>query len=284
MKWRLLLALSLLAACKATPAELAAVRCDPGVDREECGDDGMHRLVCNPANGQWTPVEVCSAPLACVESPPNLKGQRTAECAQPDLNDSSGGGTTADVDADAAGKPDGDTAVGALDGGADAGDAVDGVAVNDAKDTVADGATDGGAETTAVGTLPKQSCFAQFCPSQTAVCQKSPGCIAAIGKALACVSQCGGGQGCVSQCQSTWSGDAAAFSLAACGMLVCAGGCGDGSCSGGETPTSCPKDCKAATTGSCLGFCGKMASDCYCDPPCVKKGDCCTDFAMVCGG
>jgi hypothetical protein len=37
--------------------------------------------------------------------------------------------------------------------------------------------------------------------------------------------------------------------------------------------------------GSCVGKCGPYAPDaaCQCDPQCVKAGDCCPDYASVCG-
>ena len=268
---RYLLLFLLLTACKATPDELAAARCDPTTDHEQCDNTHERREVCNPANGQWTPFALCQPPQACLLLPPDDTGARLTTCEAP----FSGDDATAN----------GDAAV-FIDASHSDGQIAD--AKVDAVDAKVDGATpDADASDVPVTSpLPNQACFQKHCPSQTYVCIQSSICAAAINAAMDCVVACGGGQGCLSVCQANWTGDAAAFGLASCGMLICAGGCGDGLCEANETTTTCPGDCKAAKTGSCFGHCGGASTspDCFCDQPCIGKGDCCNDYAAACGG
>ena len=34
--------------------------------------------------------------------------------------------------------------------------------------------------------------------------------------------------------------------------------------------------------GSCVGLCGGVSSDCYCDSGCASVGDCCGDYEVSC--
>ncbi len=269
---RYLALLVLLTGCKATAEELAAARCDPTYDLEKCDDTLTRRAFCNPANGQWTPFAMCYLPQVCLLLAPDDNGRQLSYCKDPNtLEDATSGDKDATVPADS-------TVV----------DAKGKDAAGDSFDAKADetSGTDAAADVPDVqqGALPQQTCFQKHCPIQTLNCLKSSVCIASIASAFSCVTACGGGQGCVVQCQAAWSGDTQAFALASCGMLICAGGCGDGLCEANETPTTCPGDCKVATTGSCAGACGGKSTDCFCDQPCVGKGDCCNDYAAMCGG
>ena len=69
-------------------------------------------------------------------------------------------------------------------------------------------------------------------------------------------------------------------------VTVCgaAAKCGDGKCDGGETATSCAKDCAKPSATSCIGKCGESSASasCQCDAECTDFGDCCKDYATVC--
>ena len=264
--------LLLLAGCKASSAEIAAARCDPTSDLEQCDDTASRRMACNSTNGQWTPVEMCYAPQVCVASDPNDAGQRVTVCQVPNADFDAFVGDNDAIAPGDVGYPDAKFA----DAKSDAADAKPG-------DT---GAADSGPPAPDVpqagGTISHQNCFALHCPLQTQNCLKSSTCIAAIDSGVDCIVACGGGQGCIVQCQNKFAGDTTAYLLASCGMLVCASGCGDGECSANETPITCPGDCKVPTTGSCVGYCGGKSTDCYCDAVCKNQGDCCNDYLAVC--
>ena len=61
--------------------------------------------------------------------------------------------------------------------------------------------------------------------------------------------------------------------------------CGDGKCDAGENAATCPADCGGGAN-SCVGKCGeyKESNPCQCDTGCTEYGDCCADYAKVCGG
>lgn len=68
------------------------------------------------------------------------------------------------------------------------------------------------------------------------------------------------------------------------------GDCGDGYCAWNETCSGCPADCCVDAGGggssdSCVGKCGAYDADakCQCDSSCQEYGDCCADYAQVCG-
>ena len=274
---RVLAILLLLTACKATPDELAAARCDPTVDLEDCDAAGLRRLVCNATNGQWTPLALCQAPEVCAQLAPDANGMRKSHCQVPSSagDDATVGDSSPPSDADvtvADAKP--------TDAKSDA--KTDAATPDVAKVDVPDSALDV-PDVPQTGLIPAQACFQKQCAMATYTCLQSSVCIAAITAAFACVDACGGGQGCIVQCQSNWSGDASAFALATCGMLKCGGGCGNGVCGPNETPTTCPGDCKALT-GSCVGHCGGASTDCFCDGVCKNNSDCCNDYYAVCGG
>lgn len=267
-------------ACKATKAELDAARCDPKIDLEQCDNTGTRRRQCNPANGQWFPIQECLKPQICQELYTDKPGQLQTVCQVPDDGDvvfTSGDtsvlqdGKVTAQDTEISGKTD---VVSAKDGAADA--PSDSAAGTDAGAEVAD--TDVGGPVS----IPKSACLNQHCPSQMFACQQQNSCTQAISIGMNCMIVCGGGQSCFSQCQYAWSGNSLAFNVASCGALICSGGCGDGECASSESAQTCPKDCKPATTGSCSGFCGGMSTDCHCDPPCLKAGDCCADYAKAC--
>lgn len=59
--------------------------------------------------------------------------------------------------------------------------------------------------------------------------------------------------------------------------------CGNGICETGETSKTCSTDC-VSNNGSCKGVCGAYDKSwsCQCDKACIKLGDCCTDFKVMC--
>jgi len=57
-------------------------------------------------------------------------------------------------------------------------------------------------------------------------------------------------------------------------------GCGDGICSRDETDENCGEDCGCASIDGCSGL---APYGCWCDPTCVRYGDCCADLDEVCG-
>lgn len=270
MLTRYLACLLLVASCRATPAELAAAQCNPAHDLEECSDDYARRLQCNPANGQWTPIELCVAPQQCVSSAQNADGQQTTTCTIPGTQD--------------------DVVVGPADGAVFIEVVSTGTEPNGSSGTDADANVDADAasgtdlDATAAGPLEHQACFQTHCALQAQFCLESTTCVDAINSALDCIVACGGGQSCLVPCENTFSTDSVAFSLATCGLLICSGGCGDGECEPNESPQTCPADCKVPTVGSCAGNCGGASSDCFCDSICMTHNDCCLDFAAVCGG
>ena len=82
---------------------------------------------------------------------------------------------------------------------------------------------------------------------------------------------CGGGETCTSCAKD-------------CG--ACVTKCGDSKCEGAETKETCPADCTAAAVG-CQGHCGKVGKDkagatCWCDDLCTENGDCCDDKDKFC--
>ncbi len=263
---RVFMVLLLLTACKATPAELAAAACDPRSDLEQCDSTSTRRMTCNPTNGQWTPFIECFAPTVCVASLPGADGKATTSCEDGSAAADATSGDLVWVDLGA--KPDA------------TGDVPDGHADSAGTDAVQPGQDV--ADVSPSGVLPNQPCFQNHCATQTLTCLTNSSCIAAIATAYDCMVQAGGGQSAFVQCQDAWTGDSAAYALAACGMLICAGGCGDGVCEANETPTTCPGDCKPVSVGSCAGNCGGKGDDCYCDGLCTNKGDCCADFATAC--
>jgi hypothetical protein len=98
--------------------------------------------------------------------------------------------------------------------------------------------------------------------------------------------------------ETAWSCAPDCASASFCGDGDCSGGesgqtcpvdcaqmtvCGNGKCESGESKDTCPKDC-GAPPGSCAGKCGGEGSGgCYCDAACVQQGDCCADYAALCG-
>lgn len=262
--------------CKATSAELEAVRCDPTVDVGQCDDEGIRAMECNPANGQWTPVEMCYAPTVC-QTTQQADGTWWASCGLPGTEDASAG-TDSESDGGSTGKDGSSKDSTTKDtGGKD-------TSASDADDATGEDSEDIATEedtTTPLDGIPNLACLQKYCPSQLAQCKTQAPCVQAATFGMDCLMTCGGGQSCFSQCQSYWSGNSYAFSLMNCG-LQCAAGCGDGICATSETSTTCPKDCKPETFGSCLGNCGGLASDCHCDLPCLKLGDCCADYAEMC--
>jgi hypothetical protein len=57
--------------------------------------------------------------------------------------------------------------------------------------------------------------------------------------------------------------------------------CGDGTCAADETVDTCGRDCGCAAPSAC----GTVAPfGCWCDTDCNARGDCCSDYAAVCGG
>ena len=133
----------------------------------------------------------------------------------------------------------------------------------------------------------RSTCLKSKCPNQTSLCLSDDTCVGVLLAFLGCMdTTCGGASSCYGVCQPTIANNIAANAVASCGLNACftgsAGSCGDGVCSSSESTVSCPKDCKAATTGSCVGLCGGASSDCHCDPPCLKVGDCCADYAQAC--
>ena len=268
-----------LTSCKATPAQLAEVRCDPATDLEDCNFDLVRprRMTC-AANGQWTPLQECFPPNTCVLSDPDDAGKRTSLCRLAPEQDDVAAPDDAAVFFDIAPK---DVQPGdAKDVDASKMDAVDGAIAPDVPDVPA------------VDTITHQACFQAHSPLQLSNCLKSSTCIAAMNNAIDCVATCiekqgsAGAQSCVVQCQNFLAADALAGVLASYGssLLICASGCGDGVCEPTETPSTCPGDCKAPVTGSCQGSCGGHSPDgCYCDQLCAGKGDCCPDKVDVCG-
>ena len=60
--------------------------------------------------------------------------------------------------------------------------------------------------------------------------------------------------------------------------------CGDGTCSSGETCTSCESDCgPCEQDGSCVNKCDQQSGFCWCDWTCPDFGDCCPDACELCG-
>ncbi len=86
--------------------------------------------------------------------------------------------------------------------------------------------------------------------------------------------------------QCTGKGDCCGDYTAECGAV--AKTCGDGKCTPPEDATSCPGDCGSVTPpGTCNGKCGAAYdknATCQCDTQCTGKGDCCGDYAALCGG
>ncbi len=261
---RYLIVLFALTACKATPQQIAATACDPTTDVEQCDDTNTRRMTCNAQNGQWTPFQLCMAPQVCVLSGPSGNGGSVSAC------ETVNPPTDAMIVGDGSFPDQKPTTDGSLvDGGADVPDAQAEVLPDDSVQPS--------------DLLPNQSCFQAHCPTQTLMCLTYSTCIADVTAWVQCAIACGGGQGCIAGCESNSSDDATAFALVTC-YPICLGGCGDGVCEANETPTTCPGDCKPASTGSCYGACGGQAPtlDCYCDTLCTKKGDCCADFASAC--
>lgn len=124
-----------------------------------------------------------------------------------------------------------------------------------------------------------------------------------------CANACGkqsanGSCWCDATCAS--SGDCCADMSSACGFPNGAGGAG---ATGGTTGSGGTKPSSGGTgafggsgfggTGfggsgfggspggsSCAGYCGSSAPGevCWCDPECVQAGNCCPDYAALCGG
>lgn len=133
----------------------------------------------------------------------------------------------------------------------------------------------------------RATCLKTKCPNPTSLCLSDDVCVGALLAFLGCMdSTCGGAPSCYGVCQPSLGNNIAASAVAGCGLNACfgagSGGCGDGVCSSSESAISCPKDCKTASSGSCIGLCGGASNDCHCDPPCLKVGDCCTDYAQAC--
>ncbi len=94
-------------------------------------------------------------------------------------------------------------------------------------------------------------CVKSSCATETASCQAASSCVNAVGNALACTDKCATvDTACFASCQPQLGTDAKAISLMTCGFTkgcLSVGGpvCGDGTCNGTETPSTCPLDCKA---------------------------------------
>jgi hypothetical protein len=291
--WMAMAAMAWLAACRVQGPlpDQDPTHCSPKLDTEQCDTDdaGLQRRMRCDTTGRWVPIATCPANQQC-QVGFDQEGLDRAACVTPGTT---GPGTlpgtvTPTGSSDASSGSDGSASsdAGSSDGGG-----------TDATGTVpkcGDGVCNG-SETTAscaqdcqipTGTVTNAACWTSHCPSQAQTCLTIPTCTSVFINVVACIQTCGGGQGCVTSCAGKSSADARAYSLAVCGYSWCIGGtgaCGDGQCGTGESSTNCPQDCKAVKTGSCVGHCGTQSTDCYCDPSCTKQGDCCSDFAGVCG-
>jgi hypothetical protein len=60
----------------------------------------------------------------------------------------------------------------------------------------------------------------------------------------------------------------------------CSAECGDGSCNGEETDSSCRQDCGCSAVGDLCGDYVPAPFGCWCDADCADAGDCCADAPM----
>jgi hypothetical protein len=144
-------------------------------------------------------------------------------------------------------------------------------------------------------------CGWDSCNSAMKACGNKPACV----EALNCLANCKCDQACAeNKCSSLLSGAINELS----GIYSCAESagcptpcpdapvCGDGTCNGTETKTSCPDDCGTTSNHVCDSACGntytdpKSGSTCYCDASCKTQSspDCCnsagTAKASSCSG
>ena len=132
---------------------------------------------------------------------------------------------------------------------------------------------------------PVLECLSEVCPDEAKMCLSSPICF----QVAQCLLGCGASDGCLQQCVAGAPPDVTGlvFKVLQCGQdsgCFGGGGCGDGVCGPGESAASCPVDCGGG--GSCANRCGQYdpQAGCQCDPQCAQFGDCCGDYAILCGG
>jgi len=282
--------------------------CVPTGDHEICVLESTYiRLGCDAATAKWRLLGECDLTESCEmytipAAPDQMRTRCTAQPQKPDTASAPTSDTVASIDATTA-----------VDAAKDAPDGKDASKSDVHKpscgDTVCEGAEtqdtcpadcqvpvcgDGKCAATeacwldcSADGLSRSSCLKSKCPNQTSACLASDPCVGVLIAFLQCMSGgCGGASNCFAVCQPIVANNTTANSVANCGVTTCfaaqLGQCGDGVCSATESPTVCPKDCKPASTGSCAGLCGGASTDCHCDPPCVKAGDCCGDYAKLC--
>ena len=249
--------------------------CTPSEDHEICSvsaDDLALRLSCDPTTAVWSVAATCKADERCVSGSRSPHPEILLTFCAPTPADDAG---TATGDAPAAQHA--DTAKAPTDQSS---------ASDLAHPDVANGDTGGvqAKDTEVVANPPAHAaCLMQFCGPQMDACAGQKDCMNALALAIACYDKCGGSGSCVSACAPAAQGNATALQILQTCAGLCAGGtCGNKSCDAGETYVNCPGDCVSKGVGTCAGHCGGASTDCHCDPPCIKAGDCCADYATQC--
>ncbi len=129
-------------------------------------------------------------------------------------------------------------------------------------------------------------CVMGACAQQTTKCKSTIACVDAVGAALACADSCLTlDSACVSKCQQALAVNGDGVALLTCGVTkgcIIAGGpiCGDGACGGGETPTTCPLDCKTICGD---GKCELPETGVTCAQDCKPVFPACGDGACTSG-
>lgn len=152
---------------------------------------------------------------------------------------------------------------------------------------------------------PTVTCGISKCSSQWTACLNDAKCKGMFN----CAAMCDCNESCIKECATGMETNGAAIGIVTCasnnkcpdpcgGTSKCGNGtcdagespstcpsdckttspvCGNGKCESGETKTNCPMDCGGTTTGHpCDTACGgKAPSGCYCDAECMNAGDCC---------
>lgn len=134
---------------------------------------------------------------------------------------------------------------------------------------------------------PGYTCLVEGCTS--GFCINSPTCNAV----LVCLGTCTDGA-CSAACLEKASNQAKGFLAESLQCAVDAGcipasalpePCGNAQCDAGESPETCPEDCKPDAM-SCAGQCGEFDAEdpCHCDEACVQYKNCCSDYVAACVG